>query len=132
MRKTTQTVEIEVEGPNADGRYRVDSSSVWWRPADHPDPMWRAINQHIASAPKVEEFEGFLIGPFGSHPGSLGVWPLENRDYAEKGTACWVAAKSAEDAWDRVHNYSERGGSRMYVPAALALAHWFEKEAKNA
>ena len=55
MHRSTQTIEdhYTVEGPNEDGKYRVDNSR-WKRPGEFMTRTYdEMVEKHIASLPKV-------------------------------------------------------------------------------
>lgn len=135
MRKTTQTFEFTVEGPNEDGMYQITGplyETAWLMPEEiYKDIHRMAVQQHIDSAPKVVEFEGYLIGPHQIHRG-LAAWELADRKDAEEGIQGLTSAATAEDAYEQIAKHAENSWNRQYIAPTLAIAHYMEqKEANN-
>lgn len=128
-RKTIQTIEIEVRGPDGLGRYCVSHPGArygaWSNQKDFVGAYKKAIVQHIASAPQFVEIGGFLIAPHHSlGPGGFGVWEKDDRASAEQGEGGLVAAKDEAQAIERANEYIARG-VWDWARAHLALAEFF-------
>ena len=110
MRKTTQTVEIEVEGPNEAGNYRAEARSTLYQDA---------IQKHIDSAPKVKIIDGYEVSV------RDGVYVVRVPGEA----AILVSATSKVEAWAEIQRDVDDRDS-TFTGAALAVIKYIEEEEK--
>lgn len=115
MYKSTQTVEIKIEGPNEQGRFRAEVYSAGFYPQEaFPDPIMEAIDKHVAET--CITINGFEIRPRDDTPGCFTAHQEDGLD---------VSAYSLEGAQWILSAYAADRALRQFVPAAAALVAFF-------